>query len=90
MTPTRSGSVPFERQWAPLDALRARLIRALGAPGRRLVVDRELRVGLGATLAVGVALLGASTLPMWMLALGPILLGVPHVLGTIEHAQRRM
>ena len=63
----------------------SRLIRALGAPGRRLVVDRELRVGLGATLAVGVALLGASTLPMWMLALGPILLGVPHVLGDLRY-----
>jgi len=52
---------------------------------RPFVRDRDLRVSIGA--AVTVCGLFALTLsfPVWMLALGPILLGVPHVVADIRY-----
>ena len=71
---------------APLDRLRSRVLRTLAPLGaRRLIRDRELRVALTTVTWIGVAALGAVTVPILMLALGPILLGVPHVLGDVRH-----
>lgn len=69
----------------PLDGIRWIFIRSLGAFGRRVVVDRALRVALGGCLAVCTSLLGALFLPLWMLALGPIVLGVPHLLADVRY-----
>jgi hypothetical protein len=75
----------IERALTPLDVLRRRGLRALGGVGRRLVRDRELRVGVGAALAIGFAFAGATTFPIVLLALGPVLLGVPHVLADLRY-----
>ncbi|MCU0673201.1 MAG: hypothetical protein MUE69_10460 [Myxococcota bacterium] len=75
----------IERALTPLDVLRRHGLRALGRVGRRLIRDRELRVGVGAALAVGFAFVGATTFPIVLLALGPVLLGVPHVLADLRY-----
>lgn len=69
----------------PLDAIRLAFIRTLGPLGRRVVVDRELRVALGGCLAVCTSLLGALLCPLWVLALGPIVLGIPHLLSDVRY-----
>jgi hypothetical protein len=69
----------------PLDAARVRLLHALGPVSRALVVSRERRVASGALVAVVVALVLATGAPMWTLALGPVLLGVPHVVAELRY-----
>ncbi len=46
---------------------------------------REARAGLVGALAVFGALLGTAIVPLWMLALGPIVLGVPHLLADLRY-----
>ncbi|MEY3012206.1 MAG: hypothetical protein RIT45_941 [Pseudomonadota bacterium] len=53
--------------------------------GRRAVVDRELRLALLAFAHGGVALTLAVVAPLWLLLLGPLLLGVPHVAGDLRY-----
>ena len=69
----------------PLDRIRWHFIVATGALGRRLIVDRSERVAVlgAATLVVLLAL--AGTIPLWLLALGPIVWGVPHVMADIRY-----
>lgn len=72
---------------APLDGLR-QLGWGLSAKtsfGRACVRDRGLRL---ATLAVGhmlVALTLALVLPLWLLLLGPLVLGAPHVVSDVRY-----
>lgn len=70
---------------APLDAARRMVLRAAGPFGRRLVRDRELRVALGGSSAIAAAFLCAGLAPLWMLALGPIVLGVPHLVADVRY-----
>lgn len=69
----------------PLDKWRARLLRHLGSVARPFIVQRELRVGAAGALVVMLALLGALVLPLWMLALGPLIWGVPHILSDVRY-----
>ncbi|MDB4944524.1 MAG: hypothetical protein JWP97_4058 [Labilithrix sp.] len=69
----------------PLDAARVQLLHALGPVSRALVVSREQRVAVGALLAVVTALVLATGAPMWTLALGPLVLGVPHVVADVRY-----
>jgi hypothetical protein len=69
----------------PLDRVRSRLLRALGPLARWLVADRELRVAVQGVLVVVVALGLAAGVPLWLLALGPVSLGVPHVLADLRY-----
>ncbi len=84
-----SRPVPLEGIWGPIDALRhgvlRTLVRTLGNVGKRLIADRQLRVALTATIAIGLALTFTIAIPLWMLAIGPIVLGVPHVLGDVRY-----
>jgi hypothetical protein len=58
---------------------------ALGPLAKPLVRDRELRVAVaGAAIVLG-ALALATVVPMWLLALGPIVWGVPHLLGDVRY-----
>lgn len=72
---------------APLDRMR-QLVWGLTAKtswGRACVRDRGLRL---ATLAVGhmvVAFLLALVLPLWLLLLGPLVLGAPHVVSDVRY-----
>ena len=81
----RALSDPFERALVPLDRVRVRLLRGLMPWSGHLAGAREVRV-----LVVGLSVLslslGASLLaPLWLLALGPIVLGVPHLLADIRY-----
>lgn len=72
---------------APLDAARSAWLRLLARRGlaRALVTQPELRVALGGLFAIAVALLGTLLFPLWLLALGPLLLGVPHLLADVRY-----
>ena len=50
-----------------------------------LAGDRDLRVATIATLSIGVAFLLALGAPLWTLALGPIVFGVPHLLADVRY-----
>lgn len=69
----------------PLDAVRSALLRVAGRPGRCFLVDRGARVALYGSLGVACALTLTATAPLWLLALGPILLGVPHLLADVRY-----
>ncbi|MCA9604625.1 MAG: hypothetical protein KC619_03460 [Myxococcales bacterium] len=60
-------------------------LKALGPLAKPLVRQRELRVAVAGSTMVLLALAGAVFLPMWMLAIGPILWGTPHVLSDVRY-----
>ncbi|MCB9740171.1 MAG: hypothetical protein H6747_12975 [Deltaproteobacteria bacterium] len=77
----------IDRMVATGDALRRGVWRPLARLGivRRAIVDRDLRLLLLAATHGGVALLLAAVAPLWLLLLGPLLLGVPHVAGDLRY-----
>jgi hypothetical protein len=74
-----------ERALGPLDAGRRRLYRAAAPRLGAWVLQRERRIVPMALLVALVALAGAVLAPLPMLALGPILLGVPHLLADLRY-----
>jgi hypothetical protein len=76
---------PFAPVLAPIDALRSRLLRALAPRARSLFVVREERVALVASLLFLSALVSASLLPIVIIALGPLVWGVPHVISDVRY-----
>lgn len=76
---------PFVDVIASLDWLRRRWSRALGAPGRALIRRRELRVATLFSLVITTAFIGALVAPFWLLVLGPVVWGVPHVVADIRY-----
>ena len=75
----------IDRLVAFADAVRLRWFRALGPVARRLVRDRELRVAVVFSAVVGSALLGTLVVPLWLLVLGPLVWGVPHLAADIRY-----
>ena len=73
----------------PLEALRRGWLRALGPAARPLWRDPELRGALLGALAVGSALLATLVAPLWLLALSPLVLGVPHLLADLRYLVAR-
>lgn len=74
---------------ALLDGLRHRLLRLLGGAGVQLMRSPELRVAVRGAVAVLVALVGTLCLPLWILAVGPLVLGVPHLLADVRYLVAR-
>lgn len=70
---------------APFDAARSSVLRALGRPGRQFLVDRERRVALYGSLCVATALLLTTRAPFLLLALGPVLFGIPHLVSDVRY-----
>ncbi len=70
---------------APIDWLRRRWLRLLGPLARPLMVRRELRVAVFASAAIISATLATLLIPLWLLALGPIVWGIPHLLGDLRY-----
>ena len=70
---------------APIDAVRSAVLRRVGRMAPRLLARREERVGLYGVLTVAAALLFICVGPVWALALGPIALGVPHLLADLRY-----
>jgi hypothetical protein len=73
------------RALGPLDVGRRWLYRAAVPHLGPWVLDRERRMGLLALLVALPAFLLAVLLPLPLLALGPILLGVPHLLADLRY-----
>ena len=78
-----------ERLLLPADAIRAWTYRAfgrvLGPSLGRFMREREQRVALLGALGIATALALAIGAPLWLLAIGPIVLGVPHVLSDLRY-----
>lgn len=70
---------------APLDRMRSRVLRTLGRPGRVLLADRSMRVGVYAAIGLFTAALMAFVAPVLAFALGPIFLGVPHLVSDVRY-----
>jgi hypothetical protein len=77
----------LERAVAPLDGVRAALLRALLAvpPVGRLLTTRDRRVALWATVHALGALALTVCFPMLLFVLGPVLLGVAHVAADVRY-----
>ncbi len=70
---------------AVADLLRRRWLRLLGGLARPIVRQRELRVALMFTAVIFTAALGTLVAPMWLLILGPLIWGVPHLLADLRY-----
>jgi hypothetical protein len=72
---------------APADRARRDLLRlaARTALGRRCLRDRSPRLALLAAGSVAAALALATSVPLWALLIGPLLLGVPHVIADVRY-----
>jgi hypothetical protein len=78
-----------ERALAPLDAVRSVTLRAVGRRGRVLFASRDARVLMYATLSTSVTLAVAVLAPLWLLAVGPLVLGVPHLVADVRYLVAR-
>lgn len=74
-----------ERALSPIDALRAGLLRRFGRTAGWWSRSREDRVASMFTFGIVTSLAMAIVAPRWTLALGPILLGVPHILADARY-----
>jgi hypothetical protein len=77
----RSGASPIEIA----DRVRRWCYRMLGPRSRLLVLPRARRIAVVSTLGVAAALLLTLAAPLGVLALGPLLLGVPHLLADARY-----
>ena len=68
-----------------LDRARRSTLWALSPWIRSFILSRERRVCLTACLGITLAFSFSTTLPLWQLLLGPIILGIPHVIGDIRY-----
>jgi hypothetical protein len=80
---------PLGALFAPIDLLRARLLRFVAPRWRALVVERDLRVAFVGTLLMITALVSTSLVPIWFIAVGPILWGIPHVVSDVRYLVMR-
>jgi len=69
----------------PLDRVRLALLRSAGTPARFFVRHREARVLASGLLVIGFALILTIVAPFWLLALGPVIWGIPHVLSDFRY-----
>lgn len=67
------------------DAVRAAVFRRLLPRCPRLFADRARRVAWFGSLSVLAAFALTVSVPLWLLALGPLLLGVPHLLADLRY-----
>jgi hypothetical protein len=75
----------LERTLVPLDVLRRELYRAFVPWLGSWVRERDVRVGIhGVTVVLG-SLIAAVVAPLWLLALSPVVLGVPHLVADLRY-----
>lgn len=70
---------------APADAVRTKVYRLLAPWAGPLFADRSRRVAWFGAVQVVFAFLLTLAAPLWTLALGPILLGVPHLVSDARY-----
>jgi len=69
----------------PADRVRHAVYRALGPWAGAWASNRERRIAWLGVALVLLALAATVTVPLWMLALGPIVFGVPHVVADVRY-----
>jgi hypothetical protein len=84
-----AATTTIEGALEPLDWLRARALRATMPVSSYFAGRRTERVALIGVASISLSLLGTALSPLWMLALGPILLGVPHLLADLRYCVAR-
>lgn len=67
------------------DWLRRRWLRVLGGLARPIVRHREFRVALMFSAVIVTALAGSLLVPLWLLILGPLVWGVPHLVADLRY-----
>lgn len=76
---------PFHRLFAAADRLRRAALTKAAPLSRGLIVDRERRVAFIGTALIAAAFAATCVVPLWMIALGPLVWGVPHILADIRY-----
>ncbi len=71
--------------FTPLDAARSAFLRASAPALTPFFADRERRVLWLGVASVLVAFMLTGLAPLWLLALGPVVLGVPHLLADVRY-----
>jgi hypothetical protein len=71
--------------WTPLDAARSGLLRLAAPWVAPLFADRERRVLWLGVVSVASAFVLTGVAPLWLLAFGPLLLGVPHLVADVRY-----
>lgn len=74
---------------ATLDALRGWTLRAVGPLAPSLLRDREHRVTVYGLVAIATAFALTFAVPMALLAVGPIVLGAPHLVADLRYLVAR-
>lgn len=69
----------------PLDQVRYKLLKRFGTQVRPFIRSKELRVTTIACIGILSAAWMSLYLPLWQLALGPILWGIPHIIGDLRY-----
>ncbi len=80
-----AASEPWLWPLALADSARRTLLRAFGPWAPRWFSDRDARVAWMAAFVVVSAWAGTALAPLWLLALGPVLLGVPHLVADVRY-----
>lgn len=70
---------------APADSLRSAILRVASPWVSPLFADRSRRVWWLGVFSVVSAFVVAGVVPLWSLALGPVLLGVPHLVSDVRY-----
>lgn len=80
-----AAALTAETLLGPADRARHAVYRVLGPWAGAWAARREQRVAWLGAASVLVALACTVTVPLWMLALGPIALGVPHIVADVRY-----
>jgi hypothetical protein len=72
-----------------LDGVRASALRAFGRSGQSLLRNRGARVAAYGAFGVGLAFTLTAVAPIALLAIGPLVLGVPHLLSDVRYLVAR-
>lgn len=75
----------LEKACRPLDRLRLRWLRAVRPAVVPLLRRRDWRVVVFGAAVIGFSLAGTLLAPFWLLALGPVLWGTPHLLSDVRY-----
>jgi len=78
-------TVPAAPPLAAADWLRRRWLHLLGAWARPLMTRRDVRVSVMFSAMICTAMVATLVAPLWLLILGPLLWGVPHLVADIRY-----
>jgi len=79
----------LQRPIVTMDAIRGRMLRIASPIAPRLFRDRERRVAVYGALAIAIAFVTTFAAPMFLLAVGPVVLGAPHLVADIRYLVAR-